>query len=303
MTMTADHARLADLATFARIEVEAADIEPWAALLRAMRDHGDLDTEQTYWMVKCYNAFDDLGSAWNAARRWPSPAAWAAAGNKATIIDFPHTNERRNLRGGHRAVRHFDSYVDHLAGQTQEAWIRSAHTNRSPHDDFLHVLATMRTVWGTGRQSAFEWAEFVEKVLDVPIAAPDAQLWESEGPRRSLQKLYGNPKPTLGWLNDRANECRDFLAAEGVSLSWEDFETVICDFNVMRDGRYYPGRHLAAIREEFESIPIHDRDVAERAWHAVVPQPWNQIAPGIDKALCKVYRDTGQIISTPKVAV
>lgn len=287
--------RLADLVEFARVEVASRDVEPWADILGEMHRAGDLGVEDAYWLVKLYNAFDSLGSAFGAAARWPSPAAWATADDQDEVIQFPCTQERRNLRGG-LVAKHLTSYTNMLASQSQKAWIRNGYVGGLPDLDFLVLLRRMREVWGVGRQTAFEWAEFVEKVLGVPIAAPDAQLWESEGPRRSIQRLYGEPKPSLPWLNARANECRDMLAAEGVPLTWEDFETIICDFNVMRDGRYYPGRHLAALREEIEEAPEDVRPALERAWDRVVPEEWRHIKPGIDKAMLPVYRDTGRMV-------
>lgn len=294
--MTPDHARLADLAEFARIEIEARDVEPWADVLRALVDHGDVDVEQAHWLVKGYNAFDALGAAWGLADIWPGPDAYGAADpaeRLEVLMRWMPTQERRNLRGG-RIVKHYDSYLGYLAGLTQDSWVRMALLRDDPGLDFHRLLAHVRVVWGVGRQTAFEWAEFLAKVLDLPVVAPDAVLWESEGPRRSLQRLYGNPTPDRAWLDDAAATCRGWLADQGIDLSWEDFETIICDFNVMRDGRYYPGRHLAALREEIaeagDPLPL------VRAWDAVVPDEWADIAPGIDKAKMPVYRDSGQII-------
>ena len=71
---------------------------------------------------------------------------------------------------------------------------------------------------------------------------------------------------------------------------------MICDFNVMRDGRYYPGRHLAALREEIDDLPrVDDRWQLNESWERIVPSAWRSIAPGIDKAKLTVYRDTGKI--------
>lgn len=287
---------LDDLTEFARIELESGDLEPWAEMIRALRVNGAFSEERTYWFVKAYNAYDDLASAWALVNRWDSPTAWRDAPDAADAGTYWCTNERRNLRGG-KVLQHLESYAAHLGGMEQSAWIRAAIVGDDPYNDYLRVLNYLRLVWGVGRQTAFEWAEFLTKALDVPIAAPDAQLWESAGPRRSLQRIYGVPNPTLQWLDDRAAECRDGLIERGVTLAWEDFETVICDFNVMRDGRYYPGRHLAALREEIESIDEAERGPLLAAWDQVVPERWRDIPPGIDKALMPVYRDTGKIVT------
>lgn len=294
-----DEARLADLVTFARIEVDAHDLEPWAELLAVLRAEGRVDDEGARWLVKLYNAYDDLGSAWSCFQRWASPHAWAVAPDAADAAGYPCTQERRNLRGG-KVLIHLDSYVAHLAGDDQGVWIARALEGDRPETNFRRLLWHLRSVWGTGRQSAFEWAEFLAKVTGLPVTAPDAELWESTGPRASIERLYGPANaygswrgaPSLGWLNHHAGLCREHLAAEGVMLSWEDFETVICDFNVMRDGRYYPGRHLAALREEVDgSVVLLD------AWDRFVPERWRGIAPGIDRELMARYRDTGTIVT------
>lgn len=306
--MRADASALADLLAFGRVEVESRDVEPWADLIGQLRRQGTLGDEDAAWVVKLYNAYDDFGSAWSVFRRWPSVLAWATGPLNGEVAAYPVTNERRALRlrtpagPSGKMVLHLASYSAHVANVGSEvAWLRAALAGDDPGVNFMRMVERMRLVWGVGRQSSFEWAEFVGKVGLVEVTAPEAYLWESEGPRRSLQRLYRNPTPTPEWLEDRAFECRDWLDANGLALSWEDFETIICDFNVMRDGRYYPGRHLAALREEIELAPEPDRPLLLAAWAEVVPAPWRSIAPGIDRGLLPVYRETGQII-TPELA-
>lgn len=293
-------ARLADLEVFARIEVGSRDVEPWADLLAALYAAGDVDEEEALWLVKLYNAYDDLGSAWQVFRRWPTPLAWYVAGDGHAAAAYPCTQERRNLRGG-MVLRHLSDYVARLAGGSQRAWIERLTVDEdTPTGAWRAFRFGARQVWGVGRQTAFEWAEFVAKVTGRDMTAPDADLWQSEGPRRSLQRLYGNPEPTPGWLDEVATYCRADLASAGIALSWEDFETIICDFNVMRDGRYYPGRHLAALRAEICAVSdTNDQIMLTEAFDAVIPAPWNGIAPGIDKSKLPVYRDTGHIIDKP----
>jgi hypothetical protein len=159
-------------------------------------------------------------------------------------------------------------------------------------------MAWVRRVWGVGRQTAFEWVEFLGKVADFPVHAPHACLWESEGPRRSLQALFADPRPTPAALERYAHQTRDLLASRGVPLAWEDFETVICDFHVMRLGRYYPGRHLAALRGELAAVtdPTDQARLLD-VFRALIPAPWHTIPPGIHKALLPRYRQTGHIVS------
>jgi hypothetical protein len=287
-----DRPALKDLIKFAAIEVASGDLEPWAVMIGAL----DVPPEDRAWLVKLYNAFDDLGSAWNVYRRWPSPAAWAAAPDRDEAATYPCTQERRNLRGG-KVVRHLASYVEVLDGREQLQWLKEALGDLDPEAGWVAVSAEMRRIWGVGRQTAFEWAEFAEKSLGLPISAPDAALWDSTGPRRSLERLYGAEASTPADLDRWAAEVRGVLDESNINLPWEDFETVICDFNVMRDGRYYPGRHLAALAEEVRDAP--DNALLIDAWDATVVEPWRRIAPGIDPAQARHYRDTGEIITGP----
>jgi hypothetical protein len=299
-----DQRALDDLVTFAHLERDAADIEPWAAVLTHLCRTGALDTEGTAWAVKLYNATDDLGSAFAILTHADSPRAWTQlpADTTDAINALPISQERRNLRGG-RLTRHLDSYAAKLGGgatrQTQAAWLRSAvRSGTHPLDAFHPLMTHLRTVWGTGRQSGFEWAEFAGKTGLVNVDAPDGCLWESSGPRDSLEELFGGPARNPAELEARAHAVRDHLTGSGVELPWWDFETVICDFKVMRRGRYYPGRHLGMLRAEIDGAPPPWREPLDAAWDAVVPDPWRWLEPGDRADLRPAYARTGKI-TTP----
>lgn len=285
-----DIATLRDLDEFVRLEKQANDIEPWAEIIKALH----LDEESSLWLLKLYNSYDDIGSAWRVASYWPSPADWAAASDHSEAVNQPISRERRNLYGG-KVVRHLDAYVAALEGRPQRDWIEQVLGGSTPFDDFRTLIVHLRTVWGIGRQSAFEWAEFIAKVQDYPIEPPDALLWESSGPRESLERIYFhdrfvNMKRTdcsLEELNAVALDCKQQLSTP---LSWWDFETVICDFNVMRKGRYYPGKHVAMLRGEVEASPH-----LLKAFNEVIPKPWSDIPAGADKDLMVAYQQTGKI--------
>jgi hypothetical protein len=311
VTLNPDMGALDDLATFARIEVESRDVEPWADLLRHLyMEDGALSLEAALWLVALYNTYDSLGSACSVFARWPSPHELLTAADFPDSAQYECTQERRNLRGGLVLTRHASYGALVMGGDgTQAYWLGQGIPQPDVTTDCCDtggaeaawepMTRHLRRVWGVGRQAAFEWAEFLAKVVGMRLTAPHAQLWESEGPRRSLQRLYGNPDPDRAWLDEAALECRAWLLSQGIDLSWEDFETIICDFNVMRDGRYYPGRHLAALREEIDGVAESAlRAALEHAWEQVVPPEWQCIDPGIDKAKLPVYRDSGLIRSS-----
>jgi hypothetical protein len=306
-----DRRALDDLVTFAHLELDSADIEPWAAVLAHLHDTGTLDDEQTAWAVKLYNATDTFGTGFAVMDAAPSPRAWLALpeAERHRLSLLPLSGERRNLRGGRLSV-HLDHYcrlTEGWAGQRpQVRWLEEGVTlagtrdGWSPADAWDPLMRWMRQVWGTGRLSAFEWAEFLGKTGLVKVEAPHGCLWESSGPRESLTRLYSLDPTSVSpeELEDAAASCRDWLAAQGAALEWWDFETVICDFNVMRKGRYYPGRHLGMLLEEIMGAPDEWRDPLFTAWRAVIPYPWNTISPGDRRDMRPIYRDTGRI-TTP----
>lgn len=301
--MPTDERAQADLAAFARVELESGDIEPWAAVLRELLTRGLLNTEQAAWAVKLYNAHDDLGSAFKVAAVFGSPQGWAEADpadQDRALRGLTIGTERRNLRGAGLMRRHLDSYVAALHGQAQYMWLREAIPLTATHSQAFNALHQwMRAqIWGTGRLAAFEWAEFAGKVLGMPVMAGDGLLWESSGPRESLERIYngGAPAPSQEWLEDTATACRDLLWDNGAKLAWWDFETVICDFNVMRKGRYYPGKHLAMVADEISGLPAAERGPLMAAFRAVTP--WSNLPPGVNKPLAASYARDG-LIRTP----
>ena len=301
MTTTTDWRTLGDLASFARIEIQAGDIEPWAAVLAQLHAAGVLGFEGTAWAVKAYNAYDDFGSAFRLVSRWPGPGEWPLCSmDSADAALWPCGTERRNLRGG-LVRKHLDSYVAALGSRSQRDWLAWGIGADDPGEAFDGLMAYLRrSCWGTGRQAAFEWAEFAGKALGAPVRAGHGCLWESSGPRQSLERIYnaGERARSQEQLDGWAAECRADLATAGADLEWWDLETVICDFNVMRKGRYYPGKHLAMITEEIDGLPEPWRSDLAAALLAVIPRPWSDIGPGVAKNLETAYARTGKI-TTP----
>lgn len=290
-----------DLVTFARLEIESRDMEPWAMLLNVMRQ--DMTEEQSIWLASLYNTYDSLDSAWGVYSRWDHPLVWRGdTEHREEARQFPCMQERRNLHGGRVNIRllHYAEKV-HAAG-SQKRWLSQpvnavATTVAEKERNFVALMKHVKSIWGVGRQASFEWVEFLAKVNGFPCHAPTAELWESSGPRKSLEILYEDDAPTPARLEEYAQDCRAYLAAHGIDLVWEDFETIICDFKVMQKGRYYPGRHLAALRGEIEDIGGDAGARMLEMFRAMIPAPWCDIPPYIDKTLMPVYRDTGNIVT------
>jgi hypothetical protein len=300
--MPRDKRRLDDLTEFARWEVAAADIEPWAATITAMTDVGvvgacdALSREEALWMLTLYNTTDDILSACRIAEVAPSVHAWPGVGRSGrdAVAGVRLSGERRNLYGG-RILRRMDSYAAAVGSQPQAQWFAEALPSWDPLVNFTQMMGWLRKVWGVGRLAAFEWAEFLHKIDGRPLESDDGALWESSGPRESLEKIHGRAARDGRELTDWAWTVKLHLAEEGVPLSWWDFETVICDFNVMTKGRYYPGKHLAMISEEIAGLPERFRGRWQEAYEDVVPPAWLEVRPGVDKDLCRAYATTGRI--------
>ena len=300
--ITTDYRTLSDLVEFARLEQLSGDIEPWAETLAARADTAVLgeaawNREQLLWGVSLYNTTDDLGSALTIMRASPSPRDWVMFDEEPRAITSRVFigGERRNLRGG-KILKRIDSYVIGLAGQSQHQWISEAISPDSRYN-FERVMRYLQHVWGVGRLAAFEWAEFLAKTGGYRLETDDGALWESSGPRESLERIFNGGQPASDRLAlvDWAYEAKDHLAKQGVALSWWDFETVICDFNVMRKGRYYPGKHLAMISEEIKGLPDGEQEIFDLAYRSVIPEGWRDLPPGVDKDLGRAYALTGKV--------
>lgn len=64
----------------------------------------------------------------------------------------------------------------------------------------------------------------------------------------------------------------------------------------MRDGRYYPGQHLAFLKEEIINVPDPAQQTALwAAWDRLVPDEWKDIPPGINKPYRSEYATTRYI--------
>lgn len=300
-----DERVVADLVEFARLSVEAGDVEPWAATIRAMTRRevagaAALSREGALWVLTLYNTTDDLKSALTIKRIADTPARWRWIGEygRQQVTQVSIGRERRNLYGG-RILRRLDDYVLRVGHQEQASWFCEAAPHTDPWRNFAPVMHRLQQVWGVGRLAAFEWAEFLHKVDGLRVDTEDAALWESSGPRRSLEAIHGSRAADRAQLSHWAWALKSHLHAEGVPLSWWDFETVICDFHVMRKGRYYPGKHLAMLSAEIDALPEEWRVPWRAAYDSVIPQPWREIPPGVRRRLERHYVESGGEIRTP----
>ncbi len=297
MIANLDFDMLADFVTFARAEVAANDIEPWAAMFKIVYDEDLLPREEAIWLTTLYNTYDRVDSALGVAGRWPTPHHWGADPAREEARQFPCAQERRNLHGGKVNRRH-QSYIDLLGERGQLEWMINPLKFDDVGEDFRRLSKHMLAVWGVGRQAAFEWAEFAGKCFGLPVDAADGQLYDSSGPRESIEALYnGGQRMASEQLEAAADHLRGYLASEGVAVSFVDLETLVCDFKVMRKGGYFVGRHITALKGEIEG-----HEMLEYAFRKVVSPEWAAVPGGLDMEprLRGHYKRTGHIITAPE---
>ena len=297
-----DPVLLDDLTTFARAEAETRDVEPWADLLRVILDRDLLTLEEVTWLTVLYNTYDSFSSAYNVAARWPTPDAWLAADDRNDAKNYPIMQERRNLHGGRVNQRHY-SYAKHVqieADGNQALWFAQPLELDDPGSDFERLNKWVRRLVQVGRQAAYELCEFAAKVLDLPVDSTDGHLWESSGPRQSIEALYIGEIRDVDHLNKVALQVKDHLEDQGVPLSWWDYETIICDHHVGTKGRYYVGQHLQALKAEILEIDeVFAQTTILDCFESILPPDWRDIPPGIDKSRRGLYVATGEWATKP----
>lgn len=296
-----DFEMLEDFVTFAKAEVAANDIEPWAAMFRVVYEDKLLPAEEAIWLTTLYNSYDRVDSALGVYGRWPTPHHWAADPNREEARQFPCAQERRNLHGGKVNRRH-QGYADQLGDRSQLEWMVDPLEFDGAGNDFRRLSAHMRSIWGVGRQAAFEWAEFAGKCFSLPVDAADGQLYDSSGPRSSIEAMFnGGDKMTAPELDEAADYLQAYLSDQhGLDVPFVDLETLVCDFKVMRHGGYFVGRHITALKGE-----IQGNELLEDAFYKVIPAEWAAIPGGLDMhpKLRGHYKHTGHIITTPEEIV
>lgn len=297
MIANLDFDMLADFVTFARAEQRANDIEPWAAMFKVVYDERLMPQEEAIWLTTLYNTYDRVDSALGVHGRWPTPHHWAADPDREEARQFPCAQERRNLHGGKVNRRH-QGYADLLGDRSQLEWLVAPLEFDSLGDDFRRLSTHMLQIWGVGRQAAFEWAEFAGKCFNLPVDAADGQLYDSSGPRSSIEAMFNSgERMTAAELDQAADWLRNYLADEGIDVPFVDLETLVCDFKVMRKGGYFVGRHITALKGE-----IAGHELLEYAFSKVIPPDWAAIPGGLDMdpALRGRYKRTGHIITRPE---
>jgi hypothetical protein len=282
-----------DFLTFSRAMLATRDEEPFFPVLAAVTR--TWPPEAALWLTFLFVAYCHLGSAWRAWQLQPRPGSLPEV-----ALAFPFYTDRRGLRGG-RLAQHVASYLAHLRGGTQAAWLRAG-WGRDPLMNYERFWAQAQRLWGNARWAAFKWAEALKKVHGWPLAAPDMRLAFCSGPKAGLCWLFEFPETTaLARLNAAGTALLARLAAAGVTVDWETLETLLCNWHSLVRGRYYVGCDIDAQAQEITTIP----DAAQQRplWIAraqVLPRAtlgeFSGRPPGVQASRLRLYRDMGQVV-------
>lgn len=226
------------LAYFARHLIDSSDLDPVYPILAELGRLRGYDREAALWLSVYYQAYYHLPSGLTALR------------GSSARVGLPTGIERRGLRGGKVL-----DYLDYLRASVRgslHAWITQGWTDQ-PYANYRRFASTWQSLPQNGRWSTFKMAEILKVVHRLPIAAPDMDLKLATGPREGLEYLYALHRPDLRTLNRYANGFAARLyAALGRVLDWETIETILCNWNSTRQGKYYVGHDIDEMQAQIE---------------------------------------------------
>lgn len=229
-----------DVATFAAAHVSSWDIDPVYPVLRWIEQRMFDNESDALNGTLIYCAYYNLASAVEVMRDgW----TWDK-------LRLPTGVERRNLRGGINMARHRDS-LNSLPYDSWADWLLATGS------DWESIYRQAALPWGNGRWACYKLCELLQEVHGWRISAPDMGNEGSTGPVKGLEDLYGS-LPTVAEQDAAAADLRTRLAATGVSLSWSQLETVLCDFHSMRNGHYYVGHDIDLMQEQLERAEVSE---------------------------------------------
>ncbi len=287
-------------AAFHQEMVETNELDPVYPVLKEMGRLLNLSKEDLTWLVHVYVAYYDMGSALNCFEENPQPRV----PSNPTLSRFCAT-ERRGHRDPYRFKPHFESLVSISENNGGlYAWITKYLTG-DPERSWKAIQAPLEVIYGNGRWAAYKVAEMLQKVIDLPIQAPDMGHANSTGPRDGLAYLYsdlptGNKALDIATLDAYSQDLLQKVAAQGASAKIEEVETSLCGLKSLINGHYYIGADIDKMQESLDKQPCSLTPIAYQARANVFPHRylgelngWS----GIDKERLKAYKQTGAILT------
>lgn len=280
--------------------VETDDLDAAYPALKEIGRLLNLGKEDLTWLVHVYVAYYDMGSALNCFEENPQPRV----PSNLILSKYCGIN-RRGHRDPKCLKRHFESLVSISENNGGlYAWITKYLTG-DPERSWKAILEPLQMIYGNGRWAAYKVAEMLQKVIGLPIQAPDMSHAHSTGPRDGLAYLYsdlptGNKAADIATLDAVSQDLLQKVAAQGASAKIEEVETSLCSLKSLINGQYYIGEDIDKMQESLDKQPCSLTPIAYQARANVFPHRylgelngWS----GIDKERLKAYKQTGVILT------
>lgn len=245
--------RFRDMTQFGQRQYDSRDYDPFHPLLHHLQK--GMSREHQLWSSVLFMAFYNPGSshiAFMNSDPLKMPPDWC--------FQLPVGVQRRNLRGGKirdhledfiKQAKYMGSLYDFLTYGMNGMFKKSGRQNWTP------LKRNVGSVWGNGRWSVYTSSELFQKVNGLPALPNEIGNDGSTGPRTGLCYLYGVEPPTgkkvVPLLDELADQLFKMVDAKVhtnlpyLPLNHYDhgmLESLLCDFNSLRKGRYYVGRDI-----------------------------------------------------------
>jgi hypothetical protein len=292
--------------TFGRELMRSRDIDPLYPVLSELMNILRLENQSArLWLTFLYVAYYHLPSALAIFAEQSYPQSLSSR-----AIMYPTGVERRNLRGG-LALSHVEHYVIRMrrAGG-QEQWLARILRHKNAEQNYEAFWQCSQDIWGNGRWAAYKWSEILKKVHGYPLSAPDLRLQYCSGPRDGLAYLLNMQEVSdISYLNEAAQQLKDWMENEGNwqdDLDWEALETILCNFNSLRKGKYYVGHDIDELQQRI--LEASGQQWLKFPWSSFLWQARSKALPhaylgeehnwrGIQKERMRAYLDKKVIVT------
>jgi len=294
------------IAYFAGHLIESRDQDPIYPVLHELSRLRQYNSEEALWLSVVYQAFYHLPAALEAIRRLGDVRELdGRAILDARLRELPTGIERRGLRGG--LVVSYLSLVTEARRQARgfQNWLTEG-WGTNPYTNYANFQRTWQNLEFNARWSSFKMAEILKVSHGWNIAAPDMDLRKATGPRQSLEYLYGLANPKLIQLNESGEDFRHQLQKSlNRALDWETVETILCNWNSVRQGRYYVGHDIDELQDQMERATFLSQEDASDLLNAranALPDDylgeWHDWS-GVSKSRQRAWIDAGLVVIRP----
>lgn len=290
----------------------SGDIDPVYPVLQHLQYELHWSPDDLVWACLMHGAWYDFGTtllAMEWLHRYPRRAVAQAARH-----GWPTGVERRGHRGGSVALwthlRGLQANVPALIHQGEAyQWAHRLTEGETGVEGWGRVIDAALSIPGNGRWAAYKQAELLQKVVGLPIAAPDAGHRYSTGPRKGMARLFqgvpmGQTKAEIELLDRLTYWLAAFLGEPDIAA----VETSLCDWNSLARGNYYLGHDIDQMLGQYrhaQKLGLPERydgpvfTVRQKVFPAIhlgeAMRPGSAYWHGIRKELKTAYRDTGSL--------